>query len=32
MNEQENERMQVKCNYDIGRLHIQGVIESMVLH
>jgi len=25
MNEQEEERMQVKCNYDIGRLHIQGV-------
>tara|TARA_R110002074_G_C12476823_1_gene660614 strand:+ start:462 stop:869 length:408 start_codon:yes stop_codon:yes gene_type:complete len=29
MNEQENERMQVKCNYDIGRLHIQGVSSTV---
>ena len=29
MNEQEEERMQIKCNYDIGRLHIQGVSGSV---
>ena len=29
MNEQEEERMQIKCNYDIGRLHIQGVSKNV---
>ena len=29
MNEQEEERMQIKCNYDIGRLHIQGVSSTV---